>query len=213
MKFFQIIIIALLAVLIVGVFRMGSPKEATYAPGDVPTESEEKTDLVAKTEPTGEKKEEKTSIMDVFSTGSTVDLSNKGLTQVPNNVINDRSMTKLILSNNSIESLPSQVENWKNLEAFYIENNNLKSFPGEIRHMSKLEILDGSGNGMTDLPAEIGQLGNLKTLDLSNNDIDEFPNELQNLKGLETLDIRGNPVKDVHLQMLNDALVNTNILF
>jgi Leucine-rich repeat (LRR) protein len=105
------------------------------------------------------------------SSGSTLDLSNKGLTEIQKDILDDSSVTTLDVSGNNLTG----------------------ALPAEIRKLTNLEVLIASDNNMTGIPAEIGQLSRLKTANFANNDLSGLPLEIGNLSNLETLDLRGNP--------------------
>lgn len=145
---------------------------------------------------------------------NTLDLSNKGLTQVGPDIYNKTNTTVLILSNNNIQSLPSEMGRMTKLETFKINHNRLDgSLIGEIR-MMPLVTLDVSYNNMTGMPAEIGQLNKLQTLDYSYNHITGLPNELANLKNtLKEFNLTGNPLSQDTINKLKSELPNTTIIF
>ncbi len=132
--------------------------------------------------------EQESSIPSISSTK--LDLSNRGLTQVPQDIFKQTNLVELNLSDNRLTG----------------------AIPAEIRLLNKLEILDLSDNAMTGLPAEIGQLSRLKTLDLSNNQLTGLPLELGQLTNLETLDLRGNDYSMQDLNHIRNNLSRTNIL-
>ncbi len=119
-----------------------------------------------------------------------LDLSNKNLTQVSQDVFKKTNLTELNLSHNRLTG----------------------AIPAEIRMLSQLEALDLSDNMMTGLPAEVGQLSHLKVLDLSNNQLTGLPMELGNLSNLQTLDLRGNAYSVQDLDQIRQKLLQTNIL-
>jgi Leucine-rich repeat (LRR) protein len=126
-----------------------------------------------------------------ISDGETINLSNRGLSEVPKDILDDPSVKKLDVSGNNLTG----------------------ALPAEIRMLSNLEILDASDNNLTGIPAEIGQLSKLTSADFSNNDISGLPLEIGNLSNLETLDLRGNPnVSEYDLGLIQPKIPNANIL-
>jgi len=116
-----------------------------------------------------------------------LNLSNQDLTSLPNNLLEDTSITELDISNNQISgSLPSQIGQLKNLRT-----------------------LNASNNNFTGIPAEIGQLSNLEIINFSNNQLTGLPNELGNLTNLQILDLSGNKVSEIDLEAIRKALPKT----
>jgi len=120
----------------------------------------------------------------VKPTNNVLDLSNSGLTKIPENVFSQTNLEELDVSGNNLTG----------------------AIQGEIRHLAKLKYLDASDNQMTGVPAEIGQLSNLEFLDLSNNKLTGLPYELGNLQNLKTLDISGNDYSEQDLKVIADRL-------
>lgn len=146
-------------------------------------------------------------------TGKTLDLSDRGLTEVGPDIYNKTDTVVLILSNNSLKSLKSEMGKMTRLEVLKLDHNKLEgSLIAEIRKMP-LRELTASNNNMTGIPAEIGQLSQLETLDLSYNDIDSYPNEIANLKQLKTLNLTGNPFSAKKISEIKAKLPNTNVIF
>lgn len=116
--------------------------------------------------------------------GVTLDLSGKGLEQVPNYVFQKTEIEMLNLSNNNLRG----------------------ALQGEVRFLSNLKVLDLSNNDFTGVPAEIGQLSKLEVLNLSNNSLTGLPYELGNLKNLKTLDLRGNNAAPADVERIRASL-------
>ncbi len=125
------------------------------------------------------------------SAGKTLDLSNKGLTVISRDILDDSSVTTLDVSNNNLTG----------------------SLPAEIRKLNNLTVLLAANNKMTGIPAEIGQLSKLQTVNFANNNISGLPQEIGNLKNLVTLDLRGNPkVSNYDISLIKSKIPNAKIL-
>ncbi|HET7673547.1 MAG TPA: leucine-rich repeat domain-containing protein [Candidatus Saccharimonadales bacterium] len=125
------------------------------------------------------------------TSGKTIDLSNRGLSEFPKDILNNSSVTTLDVSGNNLTG----------------------ALPAEIRMLTNLEVLDASDNKMTGIPAEIGQLSKLRVANFANNDISGLPLEIGNLKNLQTLDLRGNPnVSKYDISKIQPKIPNAEIL-
>ncbi|PLX25964.1 hypothetical protein C0580_00930 [Candidatus Parcubacteria bacterium] len=120
----------------------------------------------------------------VMSSDTVLDLSNQGLTQIPNSVFDKTSLEELNVSNNQLTG----------------------AIQAEIRHLQNLRVLNASDNQMTGVPAEIGQLEKLEILNLANNQLTGLPHELGNLKNLKTLYIFGNNYSEADLNIIKSNL-------
>lgn len=104
------------------------------------------------------------------SASDSINLSNQGLTKVPEYIFNQTSLEELDLSNNRLTgAIQSQVGNLKNLKTLKANNNLMTGIPAEIGQLQSLEVLDLSNNQITGLPYELGNLKNLKILNISGN--------------------------------------------
>lgn len=148
------------------------------------------------------------------TSGRTLDLSNREITEVGPDIYNSNGVTKLVLSGNHLKSLKSEMGRMTSLEILLLDHNQIEgSLIGEIRKMP-LKTLDASYNKMTGIPAEIGQVTTLETLNYSYNKLTGLPNELANLKNnLKTFDLTGNPLSQDTLSKIRASLPGTNIIF
>lgn len=103
-------------------------------------------------------------------TGAVLDLSNKNLDKIPQNVFSQTQLEVLDVSNNNLTgAIQAEIRNLQNLKVLRAANNKMTGVPAEIGQLQKLEVLDLSNNQLTGLPQEMGNLKNLKLLDLSGN--------------------------------------------
>lgn len=126
---------------------------------------------------------------------TTLDLSNKGITELPDEIGDITWIKTLNLSYNNITFLPSSICNLVNLEKLFLTRNKLTKLPGEIGKLKKLKILDLSYNPILKIPREIGLYSNLDSLDASFCELRSLPIEITNLYGLKTLNLEENPLE------------------
>lgn len=124
----------------------------------------------------------------------TLDLSNKDITEIPEEIGEIISLKKLILSYNSITHIPDSICNLKNLEELYLLRNNLSKLPSGFNQLKKLKVVDVSYNPIVKLPHKIGECVELEFLDASYCDLRALPIELTNLIGLKTLSLEENSI-------------------
>lgn len=121
--------------------------------------------------------------------GVNLDLSGRGLTEIPASVFSQTNLETLNLSNNALTNAPQS----------------------QIGQLKNLKSLDLSENALTGLPAELGQLKNLETLNVSNNRLTGLPMELGNLTQLKVLDVTGNAYSARDLDEIAGKLTQTEI--
>jgi internalin A len=123
-----------------------------------------------------------------------LNLSNRGLTELPPEIGRLANLQRLYLGNNQLTALPPEIGRLANLQALSLWGNLLTALPPEIGKLANLQILDLDGNQLKGLPPEIGHLANLQRLFFQSNQLTTLPPEIGHLKDLKTLDLRGNPL-------------------
>ncbi|PWB38554.1 MAG: hypothetical protein C3F02_03460 [Parcubacteria group bacterium] len=119
-------------------------------------------------------------------------------------------LTKLDLSHRGLNQVPMDTFDQIQIQELDLSDNNLTgAIPAEVRHLSNLEILNLSNNQLTGVPAEVGQLSRLRILDLANNKLTGLPYELGNLKKLEVLNLSGNNYATADLDIIKKGLPGT----
>lgn len=119
-----------------------------------------------------------------------IDLSGRGLTSLPKDVLERRDAVELDISDNRIEG----------------------ALPAEISRLSRLKSLNASGNVMTGVPAEVGRLSELEILNLSDNLLTGLPHEIGNLSKLKILNLRGNEISPTDLEVIRAALPAATVI-
>lgn len=125
---------------------------------------------------------------------SKIDLSNKGLTEIPVFIFSCKNLRSLNLSNNRISSLPVELSYLKNLRNLDLSNNRITQLQAKIFDLKKLELLNLNQNLIKRIPRQIGQLAVLKKLLLNRNQLTDLPTELGRLKQLTHLGIANNKI-------------------
>lgn len=133
---------------------------------------------------------------------SKLDLSNKGLTKFPLEVIYLKNLRKLDLSGNHIAHIPKEVESMKNLELLDLSNNLIVNFYSKICNLKKLKVLNFNNNKIKTIPIQIGELRALKKFHIANNKIKTLPDTFSNLYNLQELNLSKNEIEDFPIQIL-----------
>jgi len=150
-----------------------------------------------------------TSNFDTFHHSKSLDLSNKYLASIPENLSKFKKLETLDLSKNQIKlsltdigrllSLPKTLKTL-NLNTNQITNIPKNAFLALKQSLPNLQKLDISNNQITDLD-NITMFENLNFLQASGNKIRSIPSSIQNLKKLEYLYLGNN-----ELEVINPAL-------
>ncbi len=126
-----------------------------------------------------------------------LNLSDKKLTSVPEEIFQLAYLTKLDLSKNKLTSIPAGIGNLINLEYLNLSSNELELLPPETVTLVKLIKLFLGNNQLTSLPEGIGNLTLLEELSVSNNQLTSLPAEIGNLKQLNVLELGFNKLTTV----------------
>ncbi|XP_047462641.1 leucine-rich repeat-containing protein 40 isoform X2 [Mugil cephalus] len=147
-----------------------------------------------------------------------LNLSGKGLTEVPQNVYrlnietpedalqnvsfgaSDRwwevtDLITLILSSNQLTQLSDDIRLLPGLIKLDLHDNQLRSLPSALGELQELRELQLSHNQLSSLPVEICTLKNLHRLTLQQNLLESLPNEMGQLENLSELDLSNNCLK------------------
>jgi serine/threonine protein kinase len=130
-----------------------------------------------------------------------LDLSQKNLKEIPEEIFDLVEITKLDLSDNQLTSLPSDIGKLVNLKELSVFNNQLTSLPPDIGKLVNLKELSVSSNQLTSLPSDIGKLVNLESLWVSENQLTSIPSEIGKLVNLEELDVYNNQLTSLPSEM------------
>ncbi len=127
-----------------------------------------------------------------YKEGQALNLSRKGLEEIPAYVLKDTSLRVLKLYGNSIDSIPDAISGLINLEKLYIGKNDLVFISDSIRNLTKLRFLSAQYNELEHLPDGITLCIELEELILNQNRLSVLPDSLGKLKNLENLQLNFN---------------------
>ena len=146
-----------------------------------------------------------------------LDLSNSGLTKIPEVVFELKYIKILNLHHNKIGKLPEYINNLSNLTQLNLSYNQLRYLPESIGDLSNLVYLSLHNNQLINLPKSIGNLSNLTELFLHHNQLQNIPESIGNLSNLTHLYLSQNQLKNIsesigNLSNLTDLRLSRNRL-
>jgi Leucine-rich repeat (LRR) protein len=123
--------------------------------------------------------------------------------------------TKLDLSNKDISVIPDEIGTLVHLKELNLSYNSISKLPAELFKLKKLETILLLRNDIVEIPSDIQQLGNLRTLDISYNPISEIPESFGSLTNLQNLDasycnLKKLPVSFINLLSLKNLYLENN---
>ena len=121
-------------------------------------------------------------------------MDKRALLRLINEAVNDRR-EQLDLSGKGITELPPEIGRLEHVRILDLGDNNLRALPLQFANLSKLWGLCLDGNLLSVLPPEICDLGQLSHISLSNNRLTTLPREFSNLKQLQFLYLGGETVR------------------
>lgn len=146
-----------------------------------------------------------------------IDISNNGLTNIGEEIVQLQKLTTFTAKNNLLDAdslpkdfgllvsletvnfsgnrfteFPLQLTEIRNLRSLYLGANHLKSIPGALQNLIRLEVLYLGGNLLSEVPAELGHLHNLSSLVLCDNELNSLPPTFINLRKLRSLSLHNN---------------------
>jgi len=125
----------------------------------------------------------------------TLDLSDCGLSEIPEEVYSFTELVTLKLDNdahgdeitrNKIVTLSPKIANLKNLKVLTISNNDIASLPNELAQCQKLTTLDLTNNKLSELNNEVANMASLKHISLKGNPFELLPPEIAE-RGIEAV--------------------------
>lgn len=87
-----------------------------------------------------------------------LDLSNKGLTKFPMNILKLKNLKELNMGFNFIEEIPENIDELENLERMSFYDNKIKKIPKRIGNMKNLTYITFRNNQLTTIPDEVENL-------------------------------------------------------
>ncbi|MGH2412832.1 MAG: COR domain-containing protein [Microcystaceae cyanobacterium] len=118
----------------------------------------------------------------------------------------EKQLKKLDLSQYGLTEIPDEVFILKQLEILTLEINSLPAIPESISRLQNLTYLNLNRNQLTSLPESISRLQNLTTLNLWNNQITTIPESITRLQNLTIFDLEHNPIETPPLEIVNKGI-------
>ncbi|OWY19611.1 GTP-binding protein [Sphingobacteriales bacterium UPWRP_1] len=137
---------------------------------------------------------------------SMLNLSNCGLTEIPDEVFTLTHLTELKLGHwsdyaqqnrNQLTRIPARILKLANLKLLDLSCNLLEDLPDEIGGLLQLQTLDISRNRLQRLPLSISRLTQLRLLDVGYNHLSSLPASFSGLTNLQRLGLSNNRFQEL----------------
>jgi leucine-rich repeat protein SHOC2 len=125
-----------------------------------------------------------------------LDLSKKGLTEFPFEILQLKELRVLVLDSNQITIIPDQIKELQKLEYLSLTGNAIQELPPGVGDLIQLQYLYLDHNKIAALPA-ILKFYNLQELFINDNKLNEIPSGIKVLKELERLIASNNQLKSI----------------
>ncbi|XP_055942289.1 leucine-rich repeat-containing protein 40-like [Argiope bruennichi] len=139
-----------------------------------------------------------------------LNLSNRGIAEMPDIVWNITSLTAEETKELSVSIDSSEDDKWwdyVDLTKLVLASNTLRYVSPDISNYKRLNVLDLHDNCLSDLPSSVGELTCLTKLNISRNQFEVLPDCIFSLKSLKSLQAQHNK-----LHHLNDDIGNLSFL-
>ncbi|MBI4781817.1 MAG: leucine-rich repeat domain-containing protein [Oscillatoriophycideae cyanobacterium NC_groundwater_1537_Pr4_S-0.65um_50_18] len=123
-----------------------------------------------------------------------LDLSGKGLTDLPSEIAQLTNLTVLNLFFNQIPAVPDSIAQLTNLTKLNLSGNQITAILDSIAQLTNLTDLNLSFNRIPAIPDSIAQLTNLTELYLYSNQIPAIPDSIAQLTSLTRFSLSGNQI-------------------
>ncbi len=126
-----------------------------------------------------------------------LNLSNLGLSSLPNCFRYLAHLTKIDLNYNQLGTLPESFGSLVNLKTLYLNGNKLSSLPENFGNLVNLDCIDLNYNQLSTLPESFGNLVNLNLFYSKSNSLTTLPKNFGNLVNLSLLDLSYNQLSSL----------------
>ena len=160
-----------------------------------------------------------------------LDISDKGITELPKEIGKLSNLKILLLDNNNIKEFPNELYQLRNLILLSFIKNKISYISEEVINLQKLlmfaachnevELVPNNffrlknltnfclhGNRLTTLSNDLGNLSNLTSISISNNDIALLPQSISKLEHLESLDMENTQISEIPMDFLKHGSLN-----
>jgi internalin A len=146
-----------------------------------------------------------------------LDLRNRGVSRLPEEIGNLQKLKRLKLNGNQLKTVPKPLSKLVNLLSLDISHNQLTSLPEWLGQFVNLRLLNIGDNQVTSLPDWLAQLKKLEGLGLHSNQLTFLPDSIDQLENLYALSVFNNqltclPESLVKLSNLEMLFVGGNLL-